>query len=220
MGDTLFRGELCSRPWAVVLRDMEADGVSFSVNELRRSLSRQIFFWNCGPNGCCCCNNCNLAARPSPFAPHIRKGRPDHAADFDTLSHNINDVLGWLAKKGLKPTRPAGLGTIRWEPWHIEISLIALLLYYRQNKGDKFDRLPKHVEIVVRRFITARQNVRTRIEDRDRIDSKREPNKWKARDQLVDEAVEIRAKRRRRVERMLKRAKRAKTKRILREVLN
>jgi hypothetical protein len=72
----------------------------------------------------------------------------------------------------------------------------------------------------VRRFITARQNVRTRIEDRDRIDSKREPNKWKARDQLVDEAVEIRAKRRRRVERMLKRAKRAKTKRILREVLN
>jgi hypothetical protein len=219
MGDVLYKGELVSRPWAVVLRDMAADGVNFDINEARRSLERQQFFWDCGPNGCCCCNNCNLAARPSIFAPHIRVGRPDHATDFDTLSHNINDVLNWLARKGLKPSRPAGAGTDRWEAWHVEISMIALIRYYRKHKGDKFDKLPRHVERAVRAFIASKKTVRDRVEARDKIDSHKEPKKWEARDRLVDKAVDVRSKHRAKVEQLLRRSKKANVRRILREVL-
>lgn len=215
---TLVHGELVSRAWAVVLRDMDKD-LDFAVNEGHRTLVRQGFFWNCGPNGCCCCNNCNLAARPTIFAPHIRIGFANHAIDFGPPDE-LNAIMGWLEDHGLKPSRPAGAGTSRWEPWHIEVPLLALLAYARKHKGDKFDTLPKHVERAVRKFIAARHTVRNRVEDRDKVDSKAEPRKWQARDDLVDEAVAVRAKHRERVERLLRRSKKPKVKRILREVLD
>lgn len=117
-------GEAVSREWHVVLVDMRRDGVRFNVNEGKRSLSRQQYFWNCGPSGCCCCNNCNLAARPSPFAPHIRVGRIDHAIDFS----NDSEVFAWLKRAGLQPAR-----TVRGESWHIEVPASRLRAYARKR---------------------------------------------------------------------------------------
>lgn len=208
----LFDGELVSRAWSVVLHDMRADGVDFGINEGHRTLARQQFFWDCFQ--CQCCNGGNLAARPSPFAPHIRTGRADHAIDFA----NPEAVMRWLSRKGLRPTRPAGSGS-SWEPWHIEVQLGALLRYAARHKGDKFDTLPKHVEHAARQFIAARNTVRNRIRDRDEVDSRRQPNRWKAKDRLVDDARQLRAHRRAKVEDLLKRSKKQKVRRILRELL-
>ncbi len=217
MGDVLYKGELVSRPWAVVLRDLDKR-LDFTINEGRRTLARQQFFWDCGPNGCCCCNNCNLAARPSPFAPHIRVGRPDHAIDFGPDRSTQDAIVRELDKMGLGPTRPAGTGS-QWEPWHIEVRLLLLLAYYRRHKGDKFDKLPRHVERAVRAFIASKKTVRDRVEARDKIDSHKEPKKWEARDRLVDKAVDVRSRHRVKVEQLLRRSKKTKVRRILREVL-
>lgn len=117
-------GEVVSREWHIVLRDMRRAGVRFNVNEGKRSLARQRYFWNCGPRGCCCCNSCNLAAYPSPFAPHIRVRRIDHAIDFS----NDEEVFDWLRRAGLRPKR-----TVRGEPWHIEVPAARLRAYARKR---------------------------------------------------------------------------------------
>lgn len=149
----LFDGELVSLQWAAVLTAMRADGVVFNVNEGHRTFARQKFFWDCGPNGCCCCNNCALAAFPTASAPHIRTGRADHAIDFS----NPEPVMDWLADHGLLPFRPAGAGTDRWEPWHIEVSGVTLVAVAKRLGTDAFDVLPKHMEHAVRHLLYHRR---------------------------------------------------------------
>lgn len=210
----LFDGELVSAEWAVVLRDMREDGVDFGLNEGHRTIERQTFFYNC--MRCCCCNNCNLAAFPSPFAPHIRTGRIDHAIDF----RNPEAVMDWLEAHGLKPTRPAGAGTSRWENWHIEVSADALRAYAAKHAKTIFDELPRHVARAVRRLISRRHTVRDLIEARDSIDSKARPRRWQDFDARVSHAVKKRSRSRRKVERMLGRADDKRTRRILRQVLD
>lgn len=109
-------GELVSKEWRAVLLDMRADGVSFRVNEGHRTMARQWYFWRLYRSGAG-----NLAAFPSPFAPHIRTGRIDHAIDFS----NDTAVFAWLQNKGLNPRR-----TVRGESWHIEITASELRAYY------------------------------------------------------------------------------------------
>jgi hypothetical protein len=210
----LFDGELVSAEWAVVLRDMRADRVAFSLNEGHRTIERQTFFYNC--MRCCCCNNCNLAAFPSPFAPHIRTGRIDHAIDFS----NPEGVLHWLEAVGLKPTRPAGAGTSRWENWHIEVDAAALRAYAAKHGKTIFDELPHHVARAVRRLISRRHTVRDLINSRDSIDSKADPHRWEEFDARVDKAIRKRSRSRRKLVRMLGRANKQRTRRILRQVLD
>lgn len=109
-------GELVSKEWRAILLDMRADGVSFRVNEGHRTMARQWYFWRLYRSGAG-----NLAACPSPFAPHIRTGRIDHAIDFS----NDTAVFAWLQNKGLNPRR-----TVRGESWHIEITASELRAYY------------------------------------------------------------------------------------------
>jgi hypothetical protein len=208
VGDVYWRGEVVSKEWAAVLQAMSKD-VDFGINEARRDLARQTYFWNC--YRCQCCNNGNLAAFPSPFAPHIRAGRIDHAIDFA----NPEGVVNWLASHGLQPSRP-----VRGENWHVEVPAERLRLFAKNHGGHPWDHLPLHVRRAVRRLVAARKTVRSRIEDRDRIDSKQEPKKWEAKDKLVKKAVKARSRRHRRVERLLRRARKDSTRRVLRKVLN
>lgn len=119
--------EKVSAEWYTVLHDMRADGVIFNVNEGHRTMARQTYFytgWIRRLPGFA------IAAFPSPFAPHIRTGRIDHAIDF---SNNVA-VYGWLQRKGLQPNR-----TVRWpdgsvrEPWHIEVNATALRAYAKKH---------------------------------------------------------------------------------------
>lgn len=115
-------GEHVSKEWLSVLSDMRADGVRFNVNEGHRTMARQWYFWRLYRSGAGA-----IAAFPSPFAPHIRTGRIDHAIDFS----NDPAVFAWLQAHGLNPTRPVRWpnGSVR-ESWHIEVSASALRSYY------------------------------------------------------------------------------------------
>jgi hypothetical protein len=208
MGDVLWRGEVVSREWAVVLQAMAKD-VSFGINEARRDIARQRYFYGC--YRCQCCNNGNLAAFPSPFAPHIRSGRIDHAIDFA----NPDGVVRWLATHGLQPSRP-----VRGENWHVEVPASELRQFAKKAEAKPWDHLPLHIRRAVKAFIGSRNTVRDRIRDRDRIDSVDHPRKWEAKDELVKAAVKKRSKRRARVQRMLNRARKQSTKRVLRKVLD
>lgn len=210
----LFDNELVSRAWAVVLRDMRAAGVSFSVSEGHRTLERQQFFWNCMQ--CCCCNDCHLAARPSPFAPHIRTGRADHAIDF---GGDLDGVMHWLDQHGLLPTRPAGAGTSNWEPWHVEVSLTRLLIYARKHGADKLETLPKHVEHAARVLIARRKTLKQRIEARDSVSSETQRDKWLHRDKLVDQAADARDRSFAEVRRLMRKSKKSRVRGILHEIL-
>lgn len=114
-------GEQVSLEWYAVLRDMRADGVRFNVNEGHRTMARQAYFYALYRSG-----RGPIAAVPSPYAPHIRTGRIDHAIDFS----NDPAVFAWLQKNGLDPHR-----TVRWpngtvrEPWHIEVTAARLKAY-------------------------------------------------------------------------------------------
>ena len=99
--------EVVSAEWYAVLRDMRKDGVVFNVNEGKRTMARQWYFYNLYLSG-----RGNLAAYPSANAPHIREGRLDHAIDFS----NDAAVFSWLWRKGLRPVR-----NVRGESWHIEV---------------------------------------------------------------------------------------------------
>ena len=211
----LHDGELVSVQWKTACVEL---GLSH-VNEGKRTLRRQTFFWNCGPSRCCCCNNCNLAAFPSPFAPHIRVGRIDHALD---TADGAGDERK-LNAAGISASRPAGAGTDRWEPWHVEASASDLRRFHRKHDKKQWETLPRHIVGAVKRFLAARRTVRELVEWRDKIDSKgtvAERAEWQRRDEKVRRWKKIRRRRRRRLEKMLKRARRKRTRRILRQVLD
>jgi murein L,D-transpeptidase YcbB/YkuD len=107
------------------------DGVSFTLTEGHRTFARQLWFWNCGPNGCCCCNDCNLAARPSCSAPHIRCGKPNHALDVT----NSDAVIRAAASHGVRLVRTV-MTPPHVEPWHVEIASMSELtaFFHRWKK--------------------------------------------------------------------------------------
>lgn len=196
---TVFDGELVSLPWAAVLTAMRKDGVLFNVNEGHRTLARQTWFYQCMLSKRC--NNGNLAAFPSPNAPHIRSGRVDHAVDFS----NPEQVMTWLTTHGMHPTRPAGTGS-RWEPWHIEVPASDLRSAAKRLARDEFDVLPKHVEHAVRKLIHHRHQA---------IDQAKTGKGPKYR-----RAVKWRNWWRRRVEGMYRRSRKPSTRRLLNKVLD
>ena len=57
-----------------------------------------------------------LAAFPSPTAPHIRTGRPDHALDVNALDGGAGRLAAWLRRRGARATFP-----VPREAWHIEV---------------------------------------------------------------------------------------------------
>jgi hypothetical protein len=114
--------EKVSRIWSVVLHDMRED-IWFNLNEGHRTLARQAQL--VAEKGVWSPSNPTGAARPSPFAPHIRTGRFDHAIDVDA----DQDVFAWLARNQLYPAR-----TVPGESWHIECPAWALLAYYAKHK--------------------------------------------------------------------------------------
>jgi hypothetical protein len=200
-------GELVSVEWKTAIVHAGLQGNN--VNEGHRTMARQQYFYNCYL--CKCCNNGNLAARPSPFAPHIRTGRTDHAIDFADGS----DAVRKLETVGIDAGLP-----VRGEGWHVEADASDLRAFHKKKGRPKWMTLPRHIRRRVKKFIAARNTVRNRIEDRDKINSKTNPRQWEEKDALVKKWVRIRNRRRKRLERLLKRARRARTRRILRELLD
>lgn len=201
-------GELVSIQWAVALDEMERDIGAVHVNEGKRTLARQWYFWNCYQSKRC--NNGNLAAFPSPFAPHIREGRIDHAIDFDRGA----EAEAWLDRNGVAAVR-----NVPGENWHVEVNAAALQSFYERHSREDYETLPPHLIRAVKSYISARHQVQSRIRDRDKIHSKRNPDEWTRRDKKVKAAVRKRNRRRGALEQIIKRSKKPRTRKILRELL-
>lgn len=117
--------EEVSAEWHTFLTAARADGVRFVLNEGHRTLARQTYFYNCMLTKRC--NNGNLAAFPSPTAPHIRTGRIDHALD--------SDEMGALIAYGRKVGVAISL-TVVGEPWHGEAPADQLRQFAARRKPD------------------------------------------------------------------------------------
>jgi hypothetical protein len=100
-----------SAEWHAVLTAARRDGVAFVVTDGHRTLAEQadrfaVFQRDGHP----------VAARPSPMAPHIRTGRPDHAIDVNALDGGAGRLAAWLRRHGAGATFP-----VPGEAWHIEV---------------------------------------------------------------------------------------------------
>ncbi|MBA3240078.1 MAG: hypothetical protein H0T60_02535 [Acidobacteria bacterium] len=107
-------GNPVSREWYIVLSACRNDGIRFHLNEGRRAIKQQWKFWRLYRSGG------NLAAYPSPTAPHIRVGRIDHALDVESTgrkSDGVDAVISWAARRGVRLVK-----TVQGEAWHIEIA--------------------------------------------------------------------------------------------------
>lgn len=117
-------GEQVSYEWWICLRECRNDGVPFHVNEGHRTMARQAYFYSGYIRHL---PGFNLAAVPSPFAPHIRTGRFDHAIDFN----GAEVVRVWFQRHGVTLTR-----TVRGEEWHLEANASQLKALARSFNGD------------------------------------------------------------------------------------
>lgn len=111
MADLRFDGRRVSREWDVVLTAARKAGTGFQLNSGRRTMNEQWALYRAYRNG-----TGNLAAVPSPNAPHIRVGRIDHALDINSLDGGETRLQQWLEKQGGHPTNP-----VRGESWHLEM---------------------------------------------------------------------------------------------------
>jgi hypothetical protein len=99
-----------SAQWFTVLDAARKAGVAFLVTDGHRTMAEQQDRWNTFQHGGA------KAAFPSPTAPHIRTGRPDHAIDVDSLGGGAGRLAAWLRRHDAHATFP-----ILDEPWHIEV---------------------------------------------------------------------------------------------------
>ena len=115
MPDNVFDGQRVSDEWDVVLTAARRDGVRFTLNSGRRTLADQ---WRLvREKGVWSPSNRTGAARPSPWAPHIRVGRIDHAIDVNAVDGGETRLQHWLEQHGARPTNP-----VPGEPWHLELT--------------------------------------------------------------------------------------------------
>lgn len=105
-----FQGKRVSRDWHTVLTQAVRDGVRFSLTSGKRTLREQWALYRKYLNG-----TGNLAAYPSPFAPHIRTGRQDHALDVNSLDGGETRLQNYLEHRGLDMCNP-----VSGESWHME----------------------------------------------------------------------------------------------------
>lgn len=105
-----FQGKRVSAQWHAVLTEATRH-VRFRLNSGQRTMAEQRELYRLYKSG-----RGNLAAFPSPVAPHIRVGREDHAIDVDALDGGETRLQRWLEQQGARMSNP-----VRGEAWHMEI---------------------------------------------------------------------------------------------------
>lgn len=116
-----FDGKRVSKRWHRVLSRARREGVHFTLTSGRRTMAEQwrLFRQNMAWNGWRYVQRPGrpLTAFPNPLAPHIRRGRANHALDVNTIDGGETRLQRWLERKGAHPTNP-----VRGEAWHLELS--------------------------------------------------------------------------------------------------
>lgn len=128
-----FDGKPVSVAWHRVLTRARKKGVDFSVTSGHRTLKEQAYLYSGWIRRL---PGFNLAAFPSPNAPHIRVGRADHAIDFGPDPESVNKLVWWLNQNG----RELGARfTVSGEWWHVEV------------RQDRLRRLAHRIQQIARR---------------------------------------------------------------------
>ena len=114
---TTIDGKRVSPAWAVVLSEARRQGVVFHLNSGQRLMSEQQALYDLYKSG-----RGNLAAVPSPTAPHVRAGHQHHCLDIEPNGGQTR-LAGWLRVRGV----PASFN-VPSENWHLDpVSEPALL---------------------------------------------------------------------------------------------
>ena len=122
MPDNRFDGHPVSTSWDYTLTHARRMGVKFKLDSGRRTMADQRLLVK--QKGLWSPSNPHGAARPVPWAPHIRVGMQSHALDVNNADGGRKRLQDWLAKHGLSTKQ-----TVPGEPWHIEAGELALRRY-------------------------------------------------------------------------------------------
>jgi hypothetical protein len=111
--DNRFDGHKVSTSWDIVLTHARRMGVHFELDSGRRTMAEQ---WQLvREKGLWSPRNPHGAAKPVPWAPHIRLGRQAHAIDVNDNDGGRARLQRWLSQHGLATRQ-----TVPGEPWHLE----------------------------------------------------------------------------------------------------
>lgn len=143
----LLDGRRVNPDWYVFLTKARHDGVSFHLNQGKRTIAEQWRFWRIYKR-----DGWPLAAYPSPWAPHVRDDtQHPHAIDAD----NLQALIDYGARHGVTIRR-----TVPGEEWHGETTYAQLRAFARRHgagiiglpvkRGSK-GRLVKDVQVWLRR---------------------------------------------------------------------
>jgi hypothetical protein len=128
MADNRFDGRKVSTSWDIVLTHARRMGVHFTLDSGRRTMAEQ---WRLvREKGVWSPSNPHGAARPTPWAPHIRVGLQAHAIDVNSLDGGENRLQRWLAREGLHPRN-----TVPGESWHLEVGERELRRYAKRVRA-------------------------------------------------------------------------------------
>lgn len=116
-GSVTFRGKRVARAQYLLLDAAADHGISYDLNSGRRTMAEQTQLYNHPPPGT------PLVARPNVNAPHIMKGRANHADDIGQRANGNLRVAAFYRSHGVPVTF-----NVAGEPWHMfPISEAALL---------------------------------------------------------------------------------------------
>lgn len=118
----LLDGRRVNPDWYVFLTKARHDGVSFHLNQGKRTIAEQWRFWRIYKR-----DGWPLAAYPSPWAPHVRDDtQHPHAIDAD----NLQALIDYGARHGVTIRR-----TVAGEGWHGETTGAELRAFARRHGG-------------------------------------------------------------------------------------
>lgn len=130
-------GHLVSESWYWVLSGARHSGVRFVLDSGRRTMGEQWQLYRHPPAGT------PVVAFPSPWAPHIKLGREDHALDISTENEGNRDLAHWLEHEGCPV-----VFNVRGEPWHMEAisarKLKALAAHWKEKLTEAIEILWQH----------------------------------------------------------------------------
>lgn len=128
MPDNRFDQKKVSTSWDVVLTHARRMGVKFKLDSGRRTMKEQWVLVR--QKGVWSPSNPHGAARPFPWAPHIRVGLQAHAIDVNTTDGGESHLQRWLKKEGLHPRN-----TVPGEAWHLEVGERELRAYAKRVRA-------------------------------------------------------------------------------------